>query len=379
MFLDAGLRMDGIPALDRWDLVIAVLHTSKNIPASGNRSREETQSANTNPNTKAKIHSNREVDELSKVDHVVPSGKPSHFEAQLCIFEKHEAVIKMIIKGRSPTMRHVSRYHRATLWLVVWQNPSGLENPHQIWWHQTPTRRHVAERKFHPWWVESSSPIILTSWIFRCFLAAMSAPLKIPKPCRRGSCRKDVMVKSKPTMSSVSRSVNRSPTLDSGVSYSQGNYGMQSQNSDLSSIEKSIAKADWRSGIGKPIAQIHNRLTETKLAHNNFQIFNVPYLKKVFTNVRQKFSRHEEDQMLDLEVNGIIWWIFLSETMKAAVRLGPVHEQNLCTTKNTDFEQFKTLCDISQRLILNHGSENGGISTIKWHLTPWRRSTLLHD
>ena len=34
------------------------------------------------------------------------------------MFEDNEAVIKMIIKGRSPTMRHVSRTHRVVLdWL----------------------------------------------------------------------------------------------------------------------------------------------------------------------------------------------------------------------------------------------------------------------
>ena len=34
------------------------------------------------------------------------------------MFEDNEAVIKMIIKGRSPTMRHVSRTHRVALdWL----------------------------------------------------------------------------------------------------------------------------------------------------------------------------------------------------------------------------------------------------------------------
>ena len=34
------------------------------------------------------------------------------------MFEDNEAVIKMIIKGRTPTMRHVSRTHRVALdWL----------------------------------------------------------------------------------------------------------------------------------------------------------------------------------------------------------------------------------------------------------------------
>ena len=39
-------------------------------------------------------------------------------EALLYVFEDNDAVIKMIMKGRSPTMRHVSRTHRVALdWL----------------------------------------------------------------------------------------------------------------------------------------------------------------------------------------------------------------------------------------------------------------------
>ena len=42
----------------------------------------------------------------------------SNIESQLYIFEDNEDVIKMIIKGRSSTMRHVSRTHRVALdWL----------------------------------------------------------------------------------------------------------------------------------------------------------------------------------------------------------------------------------------------------------------------
>ena len=54
-------------------------------------------------------------------------------------------------------------------------------------------------------------------------------------------------------------------------------------------------------------------------------------------------------------------------------------EQNLCTSNNTDFDQVKTLFDFSQSLILSHGREICGISTIEWHVTPERRYTLLHD
>ena len=45
------------------------------------------------------------------------SQSASH-ELLLYVFEDNEAVIKMIMKGRSPTMRHVSRTHRVALdWL----------------------------------------------------------------------------------------------------------------------------------------------------------------------------------------------------------------------------------------------------------------------
>ena len=55
---------------------------------------------------------------LTNVDCVPSKVLSSHQEALLYVFEDNEAVIKMIIKGRSPTMRHVSRNHRVALdWL----------------------------------------------------------------------------------------------------------------------------------------------------------------------------------------------------------------------------------------------------------------------
>ena len=56
--------------------------------------------------------------DLFSVDHVSSNVKPSGSSAMLYVFEDNEAVKKMIIKGRSPTMRHVSRTHSvASDWL----------------------------------------------------------------------------------------------------------------------------------------------------------------------------------------------------------------------------------------------------------------------
>ena len=47
------------------------------------------------------------------------TSSPPRQEALLHVFEDNEAVIKMIMKGRSPTMRHVSQDSQSCSSLVV--------------------------------------------------------------------------------------------------------------------------------------------------------------------------------------------------------------------------------------------------------------------
>ena len=57
---------------------------------------------------------------MNNVDHVPSNVQCSHQGALLYVFQDNETVIKMIIKGRSPTMKHVSRTHRVALdWLLA--------------------------------------------------------------------------------------------------------------------------------------------------------------------------------------------------------------------------------------------------------------------
>ena len=112
--------MGGLLALNLWDVVIEVLRSSnstkspKTKPAAGNCLRDPERDRTSKP----KQEGNRDVDQLSHVDHVTTNARSSQGASQLYIFEDTEAVIKMIMKGRSPTMRHVSRTHRVALdWL----------------------------------------------------------------------------------------------------------------------------------------------------------------------------------------------------------------------------------------------------------------------
>ena len=118
--LDAGLRMDGTPALDLWDLVIEVLPSSPNQTNKTKDVREPrwNLSANTQPNVQKQIPTTNTNLNLTNIDHVPSSGTQSGSNAMLYVFDDNEAVIKMIIKGRSPTMGHVSSTHRVALdWL----------------------------------------------------------------------------------------------------------------------------------------------------------------------------------------------------------------------------------------------------------------------
>ena len=135
--LDAGQRMDGLLALDIWDIAFEVLRTTKdniqpghtnsgklgqiqpNHTGSGKLEYVQPNSTVCDSRTKThRVNRTQGVDQFNEVDCVPTNARSSQGKSQLYIFEDNEAVIKMIILGRSPTMRHVSRTHRVALdWL----------------------------------------------------------------------------------------------------------------------------------------------------------------------------------------------------------------------------------------------------------------------
>ena len=130
---DAGLRMDGIPTLDLWDLVIDVLHSNPNQKEKSKKEREDPSYCKA-LEKQVKSQCNRQVSqkqtELSNVVFVSSNVKSSHKGAMLYIFEESEAVIKMIIEGTSPTLRHVYRTNRVALdWLF---DRTNLDHKFQI-------------------------------------------------------------------------------------------------------------------------------------------------------------------------------------------------------------------------------------------------------
>ena len=91
--LGTGLRLDGLPALELWDLIVSVFGSVSQI---SDRSRQPV-------NDVSKHHKyQRRINVMENIDSVPSNVQSSRQEALLYVFEDNEAVIKMIIKGRSP-------------------------------------------------------------------------------------------------------------------------------------------------------------------------------------------------------------------------------------------------------------------------------------
>ena len=104
--LDADVISEGIPALNLWDLVIDVLEPlALRYPLHNTKPQK----------TKSLMADKRSTDSM---DYVSPNWNSSSQRASLWVFEDNDAVIRMIIKGWSPSMRHISRTHRVNLDLL---------------------------------------------------------------------------------------------------------------------------------------------------------------------------------------------------------------------------------------------------------------------
>ena len=109
------------------------------------------------------------------------------------------------------------------------------------------------------------------------------------------------------------------------------------------------------------------------------QVTDYKYVEKVFTNLSHKLNRSENDEMFDFKTNGITWGLFVSTTMKSAVHLGREYQHILTARRNTNFEEIKTLFDITLRLIVENSFGNLNLSTMICDFSPWMSATLCHD
>ena len=124
------MRLDGITALDLWDLIVSVFGNTIQTPDRSGQPVVNKREACSPPHT---IHKRQEyqrvINDLDNVDCVPSNVQSSHQDALLYVFEDNEAVIKMMKKGRSQTMRHVCRIYRVAL---DWFHSSRVKFPWSV-------------------------------------------------------------------------------------------------------------------------------------------------------------------------------------------------------------------------------------------------------
>ena len=165
------------------------------------------------------------INDLDNVDFIPSNVNSSHQEALLYVFEDDEAVIKMIIKGRSRTMRHVSRTHRVALdWLF---DRTNLDPKIQI--KYIDTKNQLADMLTNGNFTRDEWNHLLCLFKKSHFSSAECSEV-MSKRTPEDAGEERVTAKSKPMMNLVSRCSKRDPTvLASTASESPGKTRHHSQ------------------------------------------------------------------------------------------------------------------------------------------------------
>ena len=423
--LDTGLRLDGLPALELWGLIVSVL---------GNVSRVSDRSGQPDNDVHKRHKSQKKIDVMEDIDSVPSNVQSARQEALLYVFEDNEAVIKMIIKGRSPTLRHVSRTHRVALdWLFDRIN---LDSKIQI--KYIDTKNQLAD-------ILTKGNFTRDEWnhLLSLFnISHFSSPVcsaAMAKRNQQESGEERVTAKSRPMMNLTARmpSVVSSSTSGSPEKRSHGNqnpwksvviddrsgqpdrlspagyskldydrsWSSQGWKSEVTAHDRSgkLDKTSWNEvqqvrphhgdtlldggaqsvrygerlhdGSGQPESADSQEVadSETFVMGNDVAEF----AKKVKDQVRkrQKIMSNVADSG---EEHSIIWGVFIDATMNAATFMGKNFMDNQNSIMNSTDLTLKKIFDISEKLV-SEQEEINNVDKIYWKNHSWKQLSLIAD
>ena len=365
--LDTGLRLDGLLALELWDLIVSIL---------GNCSRISDRTGKP-VNGEDKHHkSHNKIDLMQDIDSVPSNVQSARHEVLLYVFEDNEAVIKMIIKGRSPTMRHVSRTHRVVLdWLFDRIN---LDTKIQI--KYIDTKNQLADILTKGNFTRDEWNHLLTLFNISHF-SSTACTTAMAKRAQQGSGEERVTAKSRPMMNLTARTPS---AVSSSASTNPGriSYGCQDPERSVASDDRSgkpenasppgYSKEDcgrswssqeWKSGAaehdrsGKPETiswdllqkvdphrepllggnahsarygeMIHDRTGKPVSVHYQEQAYSENFVMgsdaAEFANKVKDQVRNRQKRMSNVAESGeehsIIWGMFMATTLNAATSI----------------------------------------------------------
>ena len=371
---------------------------------------------------------------MKDIDSVPSNVQSARQEALLYVFEDNEAVIKMIIKGRSPTMRHVSRTHRVALdWLFDRIN---LDSKIQI--KYIDTKNQLAD-------ILTKRNFTRDEWnhllcLFNiCHFSSTVCSAAMAKRAQQGSGEERITAKSKPMMNLTARMpsvVSSSTSSNAGrTSYRYQDPGKSVAVDDRSQkpekpsppgyskedYGQSWSSQEWKSGAaahdrsGKPektswdmMQQVVPHREEPLLDGNAHSVrygemthdgsgklvkvnsqegadsetFVMGSDAAEFVNKVKDQVRSRQKRMSNVadsgEEHSINWGMFMAATMNAATFMG----KNFSTIQNFIMNSrdltLKKMFDISAKLA-GEQEEFNNVDNIHWGKNSWRQLSLIGD
>ena len=423
--LDTGLRLDCLPALELWDLIVSVF---------GNISRISDRSGKPESDDHKHHKSHNKIDAMKDIDSVPSNVQSARQEALLYVFEDNEAVIKMIIKGRNPTMRHVSRTHRVALdWLFDRIN---LDPKIQI--KYIDTKNQLADFLTKGNFTRDEWNHLLTLFNISHF-SSTACTAAMAKRAQQGSGEERVTAKSRPMMNLTART----PSVVSSSASSnrvRTSYGYQNPGKSVASDDRtgkpvqpsqpdysqedygrSWSSQEWKSGVtehdrsGKPEEiswdilpkvdphreepllggnahsarygeLIHDRTGKPVVVNHQEQAYTENFVMgshaAEFVNKVKDQVRNRQKRMSTVAESGdehsIIWGMFMATTLNAATFMGKNFSTIQSVVKNHENLTLKQMFDVIAQLV-NNQEEINCLDKILWRKNSWTRLSLIDD
>ena len=423
--LDTGLRLDGLPALELWDLIVSVL---------GNVSRVSHRSGKPESDDHKHHKSHNKIDVMKDIDAVPSNVQSVRQEALLYVFEDNEAVIKMIIKGRSPTMRHVSRTHRVALdWLF---DEINMDSKIQI--KYIDTKNQLADILTKGNFTRDEWNHLLNLFLTLAISALQPCTAAMAKRAQQGSGEERVTAKSRPLMNLTARMPS---VVSSSTSSNPGrtSYGYQDPGTSVASDDRSgklekpsppchskedygqsWSSQEWKSGAaehdrsGKPEKTswdslqdvdphreeplldgsahsvwygetIHDGSGKLETLNHQEEAISENFIMgsdaAEFVNKVKDQVRNRQKRMSDVAESGeehsIIWGMFMAATLNAATFMGKNFSTVQSFTMNSENLTLKQMFDVTAELV-NNQEEIHGLD-IQWEEDSWKRLSLIGD
>ena len=423
--LDTGLRLDGLPALELCDLIVSVLGTVSRVSDGSGKPESDVHK---------RQKSHNKIDVVKDIDTVPSKVQSARQEALLYVFEDNEAEIKMIMKGRSPTMRHVSRTHRVALdWLFDRIN---LDPKIQIKYIDTKNQLEDILTKGNftrDEWNHLLTLVNISHFSSTSCIAAMA------KRAQQESGEERVTAKSRPMMiltagvpSAVSSSASTIPGRTS--------YGYQDPGKSVPSDDRTVkpvqpsppdytqedygrswSSQEWKSGavehdrsgkletISWDILQkvdphheeplldgnahsvrygetIHDGSEKPETLNHqeeaNYEKFVMGSDAAEFVNKVEDQVRNRQKRMSNVAESGeehsMIWGMFMVATMNAATFMGKNFSTIQSFVKNHENLTLKQMFDVTAQLVNNQDAING-LDKILCGKNSWTRLSLIGD